>query len=59
MPHMLTIREFTAQFGVSRSTLYRLWAQNSGPCTVRIGRRVLIPLDRAREWARSLETASQ
>ena len=59
MPTLLTIREFTAQFGVSRSTLYRLWARNDGPRTVRVGRRVLIPLDRAREWARSLETASQ
>jgi len=55
LPNMLSIKQFVKHFNVSRGTLYRLWDRGEGPRTVRVGRRVLIPLDRAYEWVRSLE----
>jgi predicted DNA-binding transcriptional regulator AlpA len=53
-----TIPQFLEVFNLSKSTLYRLWEQGRGPQLIRIGRRVLIPVDAAEEWAaRQIEKA--
>ena len=49
---LLTIREFLTRYSVSRTLLYRLWSTNAGPNCIRVGRRVLIPVDSAEEWVR-------
>lgn len=50
-----SIPDFLEAYSLSRSTLYRLWQENRGPHTLRVGRKVLIPVEAAQEWARSME----
>lgn len=47
-----SIKQFCQAFSVSRSTLYRLWEHRQGPAFMRVGRRVLIPVDKAEAWIR-------
>ena len=53
-PQTYTVPQFLAAYNLSRSTLYRLWKEGCGPRTVRVGRRVLIPVDAAEAWINSL-----
>jgi hypothetical protein len=48
-----TISQFVSAFNVSRSALYRLWNEKKGPAFMRVGRRVLIPVDAAEAWSQS------
>jgi predicted DNA-binding transcriptional regulator AlpA len=50
-----SIPEFLAAHSLSRSALYRLWHEGDGPVTVRVGRKVLIPVGAAEEWLKSLQ----
>ena len=54
----LTIHEFCAAFRLSRSKLYELWAVGAGPRKMQIGSKVLISLEAAMDWSRSVEGAS-
>ena len=49
----MTVRQFCDCYNLSHSTFYRLQRAGKGPVTMRIGRRVLIPNEQAREWARA------
>ena len=46
-----SVAQFTATYGVGRATLYRLWDAHQGPARMRVGRRVLIPVEAAERWA--------
>ena len=50
-----SITEFLEAYSLSRSTLYRLWHENRGPRTLRVRGKVLIPVEAAQDWARSME----
>lgn len=46
----VTINEFTRATGVPRSTLYKHFSEHTGPRVMRLGRRVLIPVEAMQEW---------
>lgn len=48
---VLSAREAAAALGVSLPTFYILCGRPGFPC-VRVGRRVLIPVDALRDWLR-------
>lgn len=50
LPRTYTISQFLQVYNLSRSTLYRLWDHHQGPAFMRVGRRVLIPVDNAEAW---------
>jgi predicted DNA-binding transcriptional regulator AlpA len=45
------IAEFCEAFRVSRSELYRLWKTGTGPKRLRIGRKSIITVEAAQDWA--------
>lgn len=45
-----SIKLFCQSYGLSRSTLYRLWEHRQGPAYMMVGRRRLIPVDAAEAW---------
>ena len=47
-----TLNEFLDIYRLSRSTFYRLMKYGDGPPTMRVRRKVLIPVDGAEEWAK-------
>jgi hypothetical protein len=53
-----TVAEFCAAHRVSRSSLYKAWAQGTGPRYLRNGKKVLITIEAARDWRREREAAS-
>lgn len=54
-PKAYTIQQFISAYQISRTSLYRLWKQNLGPSTLRVGRKVLISVDGAEAWAKHME----
>lgn len=50
MRRAMTINEFTGAYGISRATFYRLQETGDGPQTMRVGRRVLIPMEAIEAW---------
>lgn len=52
---MFTIKDFCAFARISRSLYYALKSRGKGPAETRIGSRVLIAKDTAREWLKGLE----
>lgn len=50
MRRAMTVQEFTGAYGISRSTFYRLQETGEGPSTMRVGRRVLIPMEAIEAW---------
>lgn len=50
MRRAMTINEFTRAYGISRATFYRLQEVGDGPQTMRVGRRVLIPMEAVQVW---------
>lgn len=50
MRRAMSINEFTEAYGISRATFYRHLKAGEGPQIMRLGRRILIPVDAAREW---------
>ena len=54
VPRMgLSIAEFCGTFGVSQSHYRNLRRQKRGPKEIRLGRRVIITVRDAQEWART------
>jgi len=50
-----SIKDFCQIVGISRATLYKAWAENNGPKTIKVGKRRLISRNAADEWIKSLE----
>jgi predicted DNA-binding transcriptional regulator AlpA len=53
-----TINEFCARNRISRPFLYRLFSAGLGPRVFRLGSRVLITREAAREWRAAREAAT-
>jgi hypothetical protein len=53
-----TVAEFCQAYRISRSKLYQLWDVGIGPRVLKIGAKILITIDAARDWQRERETAS-
>lgn len=53
---VLTIPQFCERFDLSLSTYYRLRRNGHGPRELRVGRRVIIPVTAADDWAETLTT---
>ena len=49
-----TVSEFCLAYGVSRSKLYLLWKEGSGPALIKMGSRTLIAKTDAAKWASDL-----
>ena len=49
----LSIPEFCRAVGISRRSYYSLQEHDQGPPVVRIGGRVVIPIEGAKAWLRS------
>jgi predicted DNA-binding transcriptional regulator AlpA len=56
---MSSIPEFAAQHGISRSLLYRLLAEGSGPKVTKIRGRTLISAESAAEWRARMESETR
>ena len=54
-PYFLDLRAFCQRYSLSRQTLYRLIAAGKGPRTARIGAKLVVSVEAAREWAKALE----
>ena len=50
------VEEMAKQLGVSRPTAYTLINSQDGPPVLRIGRRVLIPIDGLKRWLEQQST---
>ena len=50
-----TVEQFLRRYPISRTSLYREWRNGGGPKRCRVGRRILITAEAAREWMQSLE----
>jgi hypothetical protein len=53
-----TITEFCDSHRISRSMLYKMWSEGSGPRTMPVGTKVLITVEAAADWRREREAAS-
>ena len=52
---VFTVAEFCDSHRVSRSKLYQLWKDGTGPKIIRIGTKVLISVEAATDWRRERE----
>jgi excisionase family DNA binding protein len=57
-PAAFTIAEFCEAHRISRSKLYQLFKNGTGPAVIRIGTKVLISREAAASWRRERETPS-
>jgi hypothetical protein len=53
-----TIKEFCEAHRISRSMLYKLWAEGIGPRFLHAGKRVIITTEAAADWRREGEAAT-
>jgi hypothetical protein len=53
-----TISEFCEAHRISRSQLYKLWANGIGPRRIMIGSKNLISIQAASDWVRDREAAA-
>ena len=53
-----SIDEFCGIHGISRAMLYKLLARDAGPRLMRVGARVLISDEAARDWRRAMESTT-
>jgi len=51
-----SISDFLEAYSLSRSALYRLWKEQRGPVTLRIGRKVIILVEDAKLWAEQMKS---
>jgi predicted DNA-binding transcriptional regulator AlpA len=56
-PQLISIKQFCADHGISRSFLYKLVALGRGPRLSKLGTRTLISAEAAADWRRDLEQA--
>lgn len=54
-PAVYTVTEFCETHRISRSKLYDLFDDGSGPAVIRVGRRLLISGKAAQDWRKSRE----
>jgi predicted DNA-binding transcriptional regulator AlpA len=54
-----TVREFCDAHRISRSMLYKLWAQGTGPRIIKIGTKILISAEAAADWRREREATAR
>ena len=54
----LTVSEFCAAEKLSRSMLYKLWAEGNGPRTFNVGTKRLISYESRQEWRHAREAES-
>jgi predicted DNA-binding transcriptional regulator AlpA len=57
-PRLLSIKEFCADHGISRSFFYKLIQQGLGPRLTKLGARTLVSAEAAADWRRSLEAVA-
>jgi predicted DNA-binding transcriptional regulator AlpA len=50
-PELITLQDFHIRFAIPKTTWYRLAAAGDTPPIVKVGRRTLVPMREAREWA--------
>ena len=48
-----TVAEFLDVYRISRSTFYRLLQSGDAPAVMRVGRKLLISVDAAENWAKA------
>ena len=53
-----TIAEFCEAYRISRSMLYKLFAEGTGPRLIKIGTKNLISAEAAADWRREREAAT-
>jgi hypothetical protein len=60
-PQVFTIKKFCDRYEIATSFYFKLQKQGKGPRTMRIGSKVLISAQAARDWVseREAETAEQ
>ena len=56
---MFSVPSFCAEHGISKSLLYKLWQEGSGPKVTRIRGRTLISSESAAEWRRQKEAETE
>jgi hypothetical protein len=54
-----TVNEFCTAYRISRSKLYQLWDEDIGPRFLKVGAKIIITVDAARDWQREREAASE
>jgi hypothetical protein len=57
-PACYTLREFCDARRVSRSALYKLWSEGTGPRFLHNGNKILISAEAAADWRRQREEAA-
>jgi excisionase family DNA binding protein len=50
MDDCYTVEEVAKKLRVSRSHLFALWERGEGPPRLQLGRRVVVPVSKFREW---------
>ena len=58
-PSLMSIPTFVAEYGISRSLLYKLWKDGDGPKITRVRGRTLISSEAATEWRRRVEAETR
>jgi hypothetical protein len=58
-PDAYTVQEFCTAHRISRSKLYQLWDEDTGPRIMRIGSKVLITREAAAKWRRAREAEAR
>jgi predicted DNA-binding transcriptional regulator AlpA len=56
--HFVSIKQFCAAHGISRSFFYKLAKLGRGPRLVKVGTRTLISAEAAQEWRWGMEQAT-
>lgn len=54
-----SISDFCSDHSISRTTLYELWKDGTGPRKMQVGKRILISAEAAADWRRAREQAAQ
>jgi hypothetical protein len=58
-PSLMSVQSFVAEYGISRSLLYKLWKEGGGPKITRVRGRTLISSEAAMEWRRRVEAETE
>lgn len=59
MASLMPIPTFVAEHGISRSLLYRLWAEGRGPKITKVHGRTLISAEAAATWRAQMERETE
>ena len=53
-----SVNQFCEAYGLSRSSFYRMLREGLAPAIIRVGRRVLVSIEAARDWERTMQKRS-